>query len=141
MVGKRSVLSDDDLTQKLLTTGEFMVITNGAIAARRIERDDGEYYIENNLERLGGVTGNGFLLRRCKVTLTSPHGWECIGAFFQTAEKWLAKIDIPEDPERSEDYEVVGIFVDRGSAIEALWNRRHDALCRHENAAFTTTTV
>lgn len=120
--------------------GESMrLAANGKAELKRIERDDGEYYIENNLECLGGVSGNGFLLRRCKQSVTSPQGWECIGAFFRDGSKWLAKIDVPADPQRIEDYEVIGLFDDRSSAIDALWKRRHDALCRHDDVPSVVT--
>ncbi len=94
--------------------------------------DDGEYYIEHNIN-YSIEQGNGFLLRRCTASLTTPGGYECIGGYERTAAgKWRASIDAPYSAERETDCEDIGAFDARLDAITALWKRRQDAYCRHK---------
>lgn len=89
--------------------------------------DDGEFYVEHNagypLER-----GNGFLLRRCKVTLTTPGGYECVGGYNQKPDgQWCADVHVLFDEASDSDCCRVGVYGDRLDAIAALWLARHTA--------------
>ena len=59
--------------------------------------DDGEYYIELNIN-YDATIAPGFLQRRCCFGVTTPGGYDCIGSFERDARGvWQASIDAPYD--------------------------------------------
>lgn len=93
--------------------------------------DDGRYYIELN-GNYDVAEAPGFLQVRCYVGVTTPGGYECIGAFSRKVDGlWVADIAAHYDIATDSDVTVVGSYRDRLDAIVALWGRRHDALRRH----------
>lgn len=98
--------------------------------------DDGTYYIEHNVN-YPITQGNGFLLRRCAITVTTPGGYECVGIYERTVTgKWKVSIDAPDTAES--DSVELGRFADRLDAISVLWKHRHEAFCRHPQALMAT---
>ena len=97
------------------------------LVRRPIVLDDGEYFIHlaNHQPR---DTSVGFLERRCPVSLATPGGAECLGAFTSGADcTWQARIatagNVPADP----GFRVVATGVSRLDAIVALWRSRLEA--------------
>ncbi|WP_434716314.1 hypothetical protein [Paraburkholderia sp. A3RO-2L] len=89
--------------------------------------DDGEFYIERNCNG-DEATTNGFLMRRCSVSLTTPGGYECVGGYEHRASgEWHASINAPYDEETDSDSRELGDFSRNLDAIAALWKVRHDA--------------
>jgi hypothetical protein len=93
--------------------------------------DDGEYYVEHN-PNCEPDRGNGFLMRRCEVSTTAPGGEECVGSYVLWADgKWHADVNTPYDEDTDSDCRSVGMFDNRLDAIGTLWQKRHEAYCRH----------
>ncbi|NLP65530.1 hypothetical protein [Paraburkholderia sacchari] len=102
------------------------------MAQQLILIDDGVFYIERNVNGDAAVT-NGFLLRRCKVGVTTPGGYECIGGYERAPSgMWRASINVPYDAiTDSDSYELGDTFGTNRDAIAALWKSRHEAHCQH----------
>ncbi len=93
--------------------------------------DDGQYFVELD-GNYAACIAPGFLHRRCYVGVTTPGGYECIGAFGQNPRGvWHAIIDMPYNDLRDSTSLAVGGFDERLDAIVALWGIRHKAHCRH----------
>ncbi|KIG11214.1 hypothetical protein BurMR1_1874 [Burkholderia sp. MR1] len=93
--------------------------------------DDGKFFIERNCNGEAATT-NGFLLRRCPVSLTTPSGYECIGGYECAAfGQWRASINAPYDEETDSDCRELGFFEAQLDAITVLWKARQDAYCQH----------
>ncbi|WP_109479110.1 hypothetical protein [Paraburkholderia sp. C35] len=93
--------------------------------------DDSEYFVQHNVN-YPPTAGNGFLMRRCAVSMTSPEGAECVGGYDLTVDgKWHAQIQKPLDRETDTDCRELGAFESRNEALHALWTHRHEALTRH----------
>jgi len=93
--------------------------------------DDGEYFVQHNIN-YPPTAGNGFLMRRCELSLTSPEGAECVGGYeLKVDGKWLSDIHTYHDPRTDSDCRVLGRFDSRNDAIHSLWQHRHEALTRH----------
>lgn len=95
--------------------------------------DDGEFYVERNAN-FDRDTANGFLHRRCAVSLTAPGGYECIGSYERRpGGTWNASINASYDPETDSDSRELGdTFKTNVEAIAALWSARHEAYCGHQ---------
>lgn len=97
---------------------------------RLILLDDEEFYIERNCNG-DAATTNGFLHRRCPVSLTTPGGYECIGGYEHRASgKWRASINAPYDEASDRDTRELGDFHTNLDAITVLWKARREAYCR-----------
>ena len=95
--------------------------------------DDGEFYVELNDDDFPASDAPGFLQRRCYVGVTTPEGYECVGAFGRRRDgKWLASIDTTYDDTTDSHCFVLGPLDERLDAIVALWGARHQARCRHK---------
>jgi hypothetical protein len=93
--------------------------------------DDGEYFVQHNVN-YPPTAGNGFLMRRCAVSMTSPEGAECVGGYdLKVDGKWRADIHTHHDPETDSDCRTLGKFESRNEALHALWTHRREALTRH----------
>lgn len=93
-------------------------------------REDDDFFIEVNING-NPETTNGFLLRRCAYSLTSPEGVECVGGYDKDpAGLWRADISKPLDSETDSDVEQLGTFDTRDLAVEALWQARSNAYAR-----------
>lgn len=92
-------------------------------------KDDGEFFIVLN-SNYPPERANAFLKVRCRAGLHAPAGWECVGsADPQLGGKWGADISAPEDDTGS-DITPLGLFDSQQEAIDALWEARHQALCK-----------
>ncbi len=59
--------------------------------------DDGEFRVALNAD-FPPATAPGFLQRRCYFGVTTPNGYECVGAFEQDElGKWCASVDSTYD--------------------------------------------
>jgi len=95
-----------------------------------ILREDDDFFIEVNING-NPETTNGFLLRRCALTLTSPEGVECVGGYDrEPSGRWNASISAPQDAITDSDAQPLGYFDTRDLAIEALWQARSNAYTR-----------
>lgn len=91
--------------------------------------DDGEFYIERYCNG-DEATTNGFLMRRCPVSLAWPGGCECVGSYERRASgEWRASINAPYDAEADSDSRELGDFSSNLDAIAVLWKARRDAYC------------
>ena len=96
-----------------------------------ILKEDGDYFIETNINGEPETT-NGFLMRHCALSLTSPEGAECVGGYDRdVAGKWNASITCAYDSENDSDVENLGSYGTRDEAVEALWAARSRAYARH----------
>lgn len=95
--------------------------------------DDGSFYIELN-GNYDADQAPGFLQRRCAYGPTTPGGHECVGSFHcRPSGQWTADLSAAYDPATDGDCLSLGLFTSRMDAIAALWLRRHEALCDHQN--------
>ena len=96
-----------------------------------ILQEDGEFLVEINCNG-NPETTNGFLMRRCGFSLTSPEGLECVGGYQRLLSgKWVSDVHrVPEDPDDG-DITPLGEFDTRNAAVAALWDARHTAFARH----------
>jgi hypothetical protein len=91
--------------------------------------DDGEFYVELNAN-FEPARAPGFLHRRCRTSLTTPGGYECVGSFdMAKSGRWTADLNAPFDDATCSDVLRLGEFGERLNAIAALWRRRGEALC------------
>jgi hypothetical protein len=96
-----------------------------------ILQQDGDFLVEVNCNG-NPETTNGFLMRRCGFSLTSPEGLECVGGYNRTVdEKWVSDIHRAPADEDDSDIESLGSFDSRDAAVAAMWEARHRALTRH----------
>jgi hypothetical protein len=96
-----------------------------------ILQEDGHYFIEVNING-DPKTTNGFLMRRCVVSLTSPEGAECVGGYDRDVTgKWNASVTCAYDSENDSDVENLGSYGTRDEAVDALWVARWRAYARH----------
>lgn len=106
------------------------ILTANAVPEDKILLDDGEYFIEHNvnypLER-----GNGFLMKRRPVSRTFPGGEEAIGGYdLKLDGKWQADVSAPWDEKTDSDCRSLGKFAGRLDAIATLWLARAEAFSR-----------
>lgn len=107
----------------------------------RIFIDDGTYYIQGNING-DRVDTNGFLHRRCPVSMTTPGGYDCPGGYQRDVHgKWVADINIDWDDQSQSDCKSVGTFNTRNEAIAALWAHRHEALPQARQPNQTNVTI
>lgn len=100
--------------------------TNGQVLL-----DDGEFFVQHNIN-YPATAGNGFLMRRCRLSLTTPEAAECVGGYdLRLDGKWHASISTAYDERTDSDCRPLGGFVNRLDAIHALWNHRHEAATKH----------
>lgn len=102
-----------------------------ALASRaeaRVSLDDGDFYVEHN-QNYPVDAGNGFLLRRCSQTVTTPGGYECVGGY-EHLLNGLWRSHISADCTEESDCRSLGEFASRSEAIAQLWLNRHLAVCR-----------
>lgn len=93
--------------------------------------DDGEFFVQHN-SNYPPTAGNGFLMRRCRVSITTPEGAECVGGYdFQVNGKWVADIAKEYDADTDSDCRNVGSYDNRLDAIHALWTHRREAMTKH----------
>lgn len=93
--------------------------------------DDGVFFVQHSCNYPASIA-NGFLMRRCRVSLRTPEGSECIGGYYlQLDGNWRADIAGHHDRRTGSDCRLLGSFGNRLDAIHALWTHRHDALTRH----------
>lgn len=96
-----------------------------------ILQDDGTFYIELNANNQP-AGANGFLHRRCPVSLTTPGGFECVGDFtYQPNGLWRSGVTKAYEAGTDEDFLLLGEFKLRIEAIVAMWHNRHKAHCSH----------
>lgn len=94
--------------------------------------DDGVYFIELN-PNYPAREAPGFLQRRCRVTTTTPSGWECVGGFDRDGRGgWTASLNAPYNHETDSDSLELGAWKERMTAIAVLWRKRHEAHCKHK---------
>lgn len=99
--------------------------------ADRAIRDDGEFYVVLN-SNCPPEKANAFLQRRCAAGPQAPGGWECVGSadMDTVSGKWIADVAAPYDEDTGSDVLALGTFDNQQDAINALWEGRHQALCR-----------
>lgn len=102
--------------------------------AERAVKDDGEFYVVLN-SNYPPEKANAFLQRRCITGVTTPGGYECVGVadttYTPNGRKWVAHVSKPYDEETDSDMTGLGTFDAQQQAIDALWEGRHQAYCRH----------
>ncbi len=100
--------------------------TNGQVLL-----DDGEFFVQHNIN-YPATAGNGFLMRRCRASLTTPEAAECVGGYdLQLDGKWHASVTAPYDERNDSDCRSLGGFDNRLNAIHALWINRREAATKH----------
>ncbi|MDR6495169.1 hypothetical protein J2797_005085 [Paraburkholderia terricola] len=100
--------------------------TNGAALP-----DDGEYFMQPN-GNYPATAGNGFLMRRCCLSVIRHRGIECLGGYdLKPDGNWLVDIATHYDLDTDADCRVIGRFENRLDAIDALWQHRHEVAIRH----------
>ena len=94
-------------------------------------KEDWDFRVEVNCNGNPDTT-NGFLLRRCGFSLTSPEGLECVGGYARDVRgKWVSDIHCLPQEEDDTDIEPLGSFDTRDAAVAALWDARQRAYVRH----------
>jgi hypothetical protein len=94
-------------------------------------KEDSEYHVEINCNGNPDTT-NGFLMRRCNFSLTSPEGLTCVGGYQRdTAGKWISDIHRQPDGPDDSDIEPLGSFDTRDEAVSVMWAARHRAYAPH----------
>ena len=88
----------------------------------RVLKSDGPYRITENSNYAPGA-GNVFL-----EYYKTGHGYICLGGADDNIDgTWRATITADYDPETDSDATCVVDNVSRDKAIEALWDKRHEA--------------
>jgi hypothetical protein len=96
-----------------------------------ILKDDANFVIEVNVNG-DPATTNGFLCRRCCISITTPEGLEAAGGYDRSADgKWRAFISKQPMDADDTDCEPLGEFGSRDEAVEVLWAQRERAFVCH----------
>ncbi|MGU4703174.1 hypothetical protein K6L09_41645 [Burkholderia cepacia] len=104
---------------------------DAAMEKHLILLDDAEFFIERNSNG-DAAKANGFLLRRCPTSPSTPGGYECVGGYERCASgEWSASINAPYDSASDSDCRELGRFATNLDAITVLWKARRDAYCQH----------
>ncbi|CAH2932898.1 MAG: hypothetical protein CPSOU_6287 [uncultured Paraburkholderia sp.] len=78
--------------------------------------DDGDFFVEHSCTSPAGIA-NGFLMRCCRVSPTTPEGADCVGGYYLELDgMWRADLAIHHDGRTGSECHLLGRFGNRHEA-------------------------